>query len=107
LETYDIKDRYKKYPLYDETRKCAGEDIEIFYYAESDKNRQSDYMVKMETKARNICGGCPFIEACADYAIKYEEYGFWGGLPAEARKLIRNKKEIKIVTTTKNRTVGY
>ena len=106
METYDIKDRYKKYPLYDETRKCAGEDIEIFFYAESDKNRQSDYMIKMETKARNICGGCPLIEACADYAIKYEEYGFWGGLPAAARELMRKKRGIKIVASKHNRPAG-
>lgn len=99
------KNRVRAYPRYDETRKCAGEDIEIFYYAESDKNRKPRHAGKMEEKARNICGGCPMLEPCREYAIEYEEFGFWGGLPAAARKLIRNKLGIKLVTTgTYNRT---
>lgn len=102
METYDIKDRLKAYPNFDETRKCSGVGTEVFYYAESD-NRKSKYLAKMEEQARNICGGCPFIEPCADYAIKYEHYGFWGGLPAAVRKLIRDKKGIKIVASTGNR----
>lgn len=98
METYDVKDRIRAYPRYDETRKCEGEDIEIFFYAESD-NRKAKYAQKMEEKARNICGGCPLIEPCRDYAIKYERYGFWGGLPAAARELIRKKKEMRIVVS--------
>jgi WhiB family redox-sensing transcriptional regulator len=106
METYDVKDRVRAYPRYDETRKCEGKDIEIFYYAESD-NRKSSYAAKMEEKARNICGGCPMLKPCQDYAIKYEEYGFWGGLPAAARKLIRNKMGIKIVVSKHNRPARH
>ena len=105
-KTYDLKDMLKAYPRFDETRKCAGVGVEVFYYAESD-NRKSSYMAKMEEKARNICGGCPLIEPCADYAIKYERWGFWGGLPAAARELIRKKAGIKIVVSKHNRPAGH
>ena len=39
-----------------------------------------------------MCRECPVIEACARYAIDYEEHGIWGGLRASERKALRSRK---------------
>lgn len=42
------------------------------------------------TKARKICASCPVLEECRAFAIPREdEYGVWGGLTANQRRLIR------------------
>ena len=36
-----------------------------------------------------MCQGCPVIKQCADWAIRYEEFGVFGGLSAKERNMIR------------------
>lgn len=38
---------------------------------------------------RNACASCPIVGACAEYGIKYEAYGFYGGLSPRERYSIR------------------
>jgi len=38
-----------------------------------------------EGKARAICGTCPVIEPCRQWAREHREYGFWGGESEEER----------------------
>ena len=47
-------------------------------------------------KAKATCNGCPLIQICADYAIKHEKYGFWGGTTPYERRTIRNKRKIRL-----------
>lgn len=44
--------------------------------------------------ARSACASCPIVASCADYGIKYERYGFWGGLSPRERSEIRRLRGI-------------
>lgn len=39
--------------------------------------------------AKAICRECPIRKQCADYGIRWEEFGIWGGLTAKDRKKLR------------------
>lgn len=47
---------------------------------------------------RRVCSDCPIINECAEHAIAHEEYGFWGGLTARERKMLRRKRRQRIVS---------
>lgn len=36
-------------------------------------------------KAKAACVTCPMIQLCAEYAMKHENYGVWGGMSADER----------------------
>jgi len=38
-----------------------------------------------EAKARAICGSCPVLRECRQWARDHREYGFWGGESEEER----------------------
>lgn len=38
---------------------------------------------------RETCGTCPLFDACAEWGIAHEEYGFWGGMTPEERAVAR------------------
>ena len=44
--------------------------------------------------ARNICNNCIHKTECAEWGIKFERFGIWGGLSAYERKQIRRKRNI-------------
>ena len=45
--------------------------------------------------AKILCGDCPVRELCAAYAIEaQEDFGVWGGLTVNDRKLIKNAGRI-------------
>ena len=46
---------------------CRGVDPELFYAPET------------VDEAKTICAGCPVIEACYAYGLRYESWGIWGG----------------------------
>ena len=46
--------------------------------------------------AKSICGRCPHRAECAEWGIKYERFGIWGGLSENIRTSIRRKKNITI-----------
>lgn len=42
-----------------------------------------------EGRARSICGACPSVLACRDFARRYHELGFWGGENEDERRAAR------------------
>ena len=40
-------------------------------------------------KAKKICASCPVLQECRTHAIENEEFGVWGGLTANQRRLVR------------------
>ena len=44
--------------------------------------------------ARSICGQCIHQAECAEWGIRYERFGIWGGLTELDRKNIRRKQNI-------------
>jgi hypothetical protein len=49
---------------------------------------------------RRVCANCPVKVECAEFAIKHERFGFWGGLTAMERHSIRSMKNILLEEIT-------
>ena len=60
-------------------RNCAGMDPRIFFDGTA--------------RATAICGGCPVIKPCLQFALDNGERGIWGGTSERERK--RYKKRMK------------
>jgi WhiB family redox-sensing transcriptional regulator len=46
--------------------------------------------------SKSICNLCPHKRECAEWGIKNEAHGIWGGLTPRARQAIRRERGIKI-----------
>ncbi len=44
--------------------------------------------------AKNVCAGCPFLADCAEWGIRRERFGVWGGLTEDERQVIRSRRGI-------------
>jgi hypothetical protein len=44
----------------------------------------------------SICGSCAHQAECADWGIRHERFGIWGGLNETQRKEIRKQKDIAL-----------
>jgi WhiB family redox-sensing transcriptional regulator len=71
------------FPDFEERSACEGEDLEIFF---------SEISLEIK-RAKEICSSCPVRAMCADWGVKYENYGVWGGLSAKERLLMRGGRE--------------
>jgi len=47
--------------------------------------------------AKAICRKCPHQSECAEWGIKKEAHGIWGGLLPRERMAIRGQKKIRLV----------
>jgi Transcription factor WhiB len=63
------------------------------------KNSPTDWFypegAEIRPEVLPMCGICPVMDECRDYAVVYEEWGIWGGLTASQRRRVR--KEFGIV----------
>lgn len=48
-------------------------------------------------RAAQICGGCPVREPCAEWGIKHENYGIWGGLTGPQLDEVRRHMNVRRV----------
>lgn len=60
-----------------------------FYYPEIEDGNTNNTRIAM-----NICRRCPHLTECAEWGIRRERFGIWGGLTATQRKIIRRRKGI-------------
>lgn len=63
--------------------KCRGMEISGFFKP------------NVNHKIKVACANCPVREKCLDHAIRYEEFGFWGGTGPGERRYLRKKLGIK------------
>jgi hypothetical protein len=52
--------------------------------------------VKDSAAAKSICNRCSHKTECAEWGIRKEYYGIWGGLTLRERQVIRSQKGIRI-----------
>jgi hypothetical protein len=62
---------------------CLEADPELFF---------SEFALDI-ARAKTTCNACPLIQVCANYAIKHENFGVWGGLSADERFEARGRHE--------------
>ena len=67
---------------------CRRTDTAVFFHPEFERGRSRE---SRTAAAKAVCGRCPVLEQCRDYALTVQEpYGTWGGLDElERRELIR------------------
>lgn len=69
-------------PSFGERAACRKSDPELFF---SDRVRDI-------AAAKSICDSCPLIQNCAQWAIRFEDHGVFGGLSEKERYLLRGAK---------------
>jgi len=80
----------------DDTPSCTGMDIELFYpKGEEQAKRAGDYR-----SLRQTCANCPVLTKCRDWAVKHEDYGFWGGMSTYERRVYREENNIQYSVLT-------
>ena len=85
---------------------CSGMDGDMFYddmiVSESAKEygMYTSTAPKQHAMLRRVCANCPVKVECAEFAIKHERFGFWGGLTAMERNSIRHMKNILLEEIT-------
>lgn len=55
-------------------------------------------------EAREICSGCEVREPCLEYALRFEEWGIWGGLSEHERNRLRRKRGIRFLNPSTRRS---
>ena len=69
---------------------CRGTDTANFYHPE---NERGPSRTRRESRAKDVCSGCPVIENCLQWALAVREpYGVWGGLSADEREAMLTRK---------------
>jgi WhiB family redox-sensing transcriptional regulator len=72
---------------------CRFEDRDLFFPPEEE---HGGYVTFREVAAKRICGGCPVVRECLDYALHADErYGVWGGLSAGERERLRRGRRAR------------
>lgn len=65
---------------------CISADPEAFF---PDAGMNTELMT-----AKRICGRCEIRSECAEWAIRHESDGLWGGLMPKERQAIRRRRGI-------------
>jgi WhiB family redox-sensing transcriptional regulator len=60
---------------------CTSVDPDLFF-PEGKNKREQEY------NAKQICGSCPIVTDCLQFAIDNEQMGIWGGTTEEERRYI-------------------
>lgn len=85
---------------------CSGMDGDMFYDDMTVHESVTEYgyytstAPKQHAMLRRVCANCPVKIECAEFAIKHERFGFWGGLTAMERHSIRSMKNILLEEIT-------
>jgi len=62
---------------------CRNADPDLFF----PNHDEDSYEYKMASRvAKSICESCPVKVECEEHAVRYEDYGIWGGLTPQERR---------------------
>lgn len=60
-------------------------------------NRRLDFFAEIPSaEVVQTCASCPVVDACRNYALQYEPYGYWGGMTENQREAERRNRSMKI-----------
>ena len=75
---------------------CEGMDTNFFYPVGESNEDNTWAKDNVYPQLRKVCANCDVLDKCRDYAIKHEEWGFWGGMSVYERRKWRKKYNIKL-----------
>jgi hypothetical protein len=79
---------------------CREVGGEMFFAADLDDPDEMDTNIANVQMARTVCLGCEHREDCAEWGIRHERFGIWGGLSPRDLVETRKKRNIIIETVT-------
>lgn len=85
-------------PFLFENPVCAEIGGDLFFHDDFDERTPDS--LRRYRMAQKICSQCLHVRECAEWGIKYEYYGIWGGLDPQERRLIRKKRKLKLAEET-------
>jgi hypothetical protein len=71
-----------------EDAKCFSVPTDVFYPVTDKFTPEEERYIR-----DRVCGGCPVIEACAEWGLAHERYGIWGGMTPVMRDRERKKRK--------------
>lgn len=74
---------------------CSQIGLETFF-EDSEKINNKGTAREDYKAAIKVCSSCAHISECAEWAIKHELFGIWGGTTPMQRKTIRRQRNIII-----------
>jgi WhiB family redox-sensing transcriptional regulator len=77
-------------PRFYEDPSCASVGGDFWFPERSDNSSNSAEMVI----AKSICGQCIHKTECAEWGLKKERFGIWGGTSEYERRLLRRRLNI-------------
>lgn len=75
---------------------CAGTDTEFFY---PNKDSFTDDERRIFEK---MCGSCPILDMCKEWALVHERFGVWGGMVPIDRERMRRRLGWKLMDPMTN-----
>ena len=73
---------------------CQEHPVELFFHSEDTPRGERR---RNEREAAAICGDCPVLQTCRDYALSTgERYGVWGGLTENQRLRIHSGRTTEL-----------
>jgi WhiB family redox-sensing transcriptional regulator len=74
---------------------CRGIDSAVFFHPENERGPAKNHR---NLRAKQVCAGCPVIQACRQHALDvHEPYGVWGGMTvAEREALLRHPTQLDL-----------
>ena len=72
---------------------CAEVGGDLFF---AEKENEGKLIRLNIAAAKSICRRCQHTRECAEWAIRKERYGIWGGLTDSDRAAIRRKRNITL-----------
>ena len=76
---------------------CAEVGIEIFFVKDRDEIEPGEEThIGDYQSAISICKRCKHLTECADWGIRNEAHGVWGGTTPHQRKVIRSRLNITL-----------
>lgn len=82
-----------------EKAKCREENVDTTLFFPEKHDRAVREIMQ---RVRKLCHSCPVQADCLEYALEYEQLGFWGGMTEKERKAHRAAHEI----TFRSRVTG-
>jgi WhiB family redox-sensing transcriptional regulator len=72
---------------------CRAADPTLFFHLRNERGRSRD---NRDSAALYVCGRCPVVDDCRDYAMRAREaHGIWGGLTEDEREVIFRRMDVE------------
>jgi hypothetical protein len=88
-------------PWHYENPACAEVGVEIFFAIDRDEPGRENLSANEYSLAQELCKTCPHKIECAEWGIRNESHGVWGGLTPQQRSRVRSKNKIQLPVTVK------